>query len=345
MNSKILYLLISIACLASSCNTDSTDDITSTAGMEMAFDVTSISRASDEPPINQFVVYGDAIFTQDGGGVSSPIGIFNRTLVEYKDGSWSYEGTQYWMPKHEHSFVAVAPESALSPANNPRYENSHLTFTYSLPINGGRISSTADIADILIATHRRVYTENASASALDRLISLRFGHILSQINLAPAYNNNITSEDDYITVHELEFNGVKTNGTFDISPAPRQSNSQTDDKVLEINVQDEGNFTLKLPTPIKIGNNATNVSLFADGEALIMLPQTFEPDSEAKITLLFTINEENEIKQVSMPLSNVIWNNGNSYVYKFTIERTGITINSCEITPWNEIDGEEITVD
>lgn len=36
---------------------------------------------------------------------------------------------------------------------------------------------------------------------------------------------------------------------------------------------------------------------------------------------------------------------GEEYTYKFTIERFGVILDSCEINPWNVITGDEITVD
>lgn len=343
MNLKLSYILISIALLASSCNTDTGDDVGISKGAELSFNVSGVSRADESVPFNRFVVYGD--IKSPASEASNTIILFNKTKVEYSDGSWGYEGQQYWIPRHEHSFVAVTPESVLSSGNNPLYLSSQLSFEYAIPLADGNLSATGDVADILAATHRRYYEDNASDKVLKDKISLTFSHLMTRINIAVAFDDNLMSEDAYILFHDMELSGVTTKAKFEILPAARLSNSQTNDMVVDLIAEEEGKIAINFTTPIKAENNAKAVTFFADDNAIILFPEEFSAGSDSKITFTYTISGEDTTRQVSIPLDGQKWLSGNSYRYKFTIERTGLKLSKCEINPWSVIDGEEISVD
>ncbi|MDE6485317.1 MAG: fimbrillin family protein [Duncaniella sp.] len=342
---KYLYSIpVSMACMLASCNSDvpGTEDMG--PGAELSFTTYEPTRASETPAFDRFAVYGDIKYQTENA--QAPIVLFDKTIVEYKNDIWSYEDTQYWVPDREHSFVAITPESILNAGSNTRYLNSRLTYEYSIPATGGNLSSNSDIDDIMVATHRRFFKKiDVTTSPLDTKINLKFTHILSQINFTPAFTDNHLGSDDYILFHKLEFSGVSTKALIDILPATMQSNNQTDDMVLDITSQQRGTITLPFTTPVKVENNAINVNLFADNGSILMLPLNFEADSEAKITFYYTVNGEDLMKQVSIPLNNQKWESGRSYTYKFIIDRTGLKWENCEINPWNRVTGAEITVD
>lgn len=329
---KLTYLLIVIALLASSCNSDATNDIIS-KGAELTFDVSGLSRSSVTTDINHFVVFGDTKPQKDG--TSTPIVVFDKTNVEYKNDGWYYNGTQYWIHNYEHSFVAVSPAAIFETGTAPRYLNSQLSFDYSIPTSG-------NAADILTATHRRLYVNNGT---LDNRITFTFRHLLSLINIAPAFSDNNMSNEEYLLFHKLEILGVNSKTHVDIMPAPRLTGSSTYDMEFDITPQeDREDYSFDFPTPVKVKNNAGNVRLFADNDAIIMLPQAFADDSDAEITLSYTINGDTSINYVRIPLKNLKWESGRSYIYKFTIERSGVIFDTCEINPWNIVPGGEIEI-
>lgn len=343
MNLKLTYLLLSIAILATSCNSDPSDDPRSAKGAELSFNVSDLSRASVTNSIDQFLVYGDTKSASSGS--SSPLVLFDKTPVVYKNNNWTYEGAQFWIPKFEHSFVAVSPAKVFTTGNNTRYSNSRLSFEYSIPAPGGILSNNDDVADILAATHRRYYENDGYVVSFDNKVTFRFGHLMSLINLSPAFYDNKLNSYDYILIHKLQFSGIKTKAQFNILPAQRLSNDRTDDMTVDVTPQEEGTITLELSSPKKIENNARNVNLFTENDAVIMLPQVFGADSEAKIIVFYSINDEETMNQGSILLKNTQWESGKSYLYKFTIERIGLKLNGNEINPWNNIQGEKITVD
>lgn len=333
-----LYLLCVVAWLLSSCTSETNVDFGK--GAEMSFDVSEQTRAAVSTDISEFAVYGDMKFPADD--TTSPVVVFNNTKVEYTGDSWTYSGVQYWFPKHEHSFVAVHPLSVLETANNPQYLNSKLSFSYTIPTSDDdNVANMNDVSDIIVATHRRLYNFDDHNSTT----VFRFGHIMSLLNFAPALDDNGMKRDDYIEFHKLEFSGVNTKARFDILPASRLSNKQTDDMMVDVTGQEAGNLVIEFATPVKVMNDARNTCLFADSDAIIMLPQGFAADSVSEIVFYYTINEDQSMKEVSIPLNNQKWEFGKSYVYKFKIERSRLTLDKCEISPWNVVKGADITVD
>lgn len=339
---KYLYSIpVFIAFMLASCNSDVPGSEDVDMGAELSFTTYEPSRASATPTFDKFAVYGDMKSTKNNN--ASHLVIFDNKKVEFIDGKWCYDGIQYWVPNFEHSFVAVTPISVLEPDALPSYSDSKLSFTVSTP--GGNLTDNSGVADVLIATHRRFYDDSVVDKKFDSKIALKFSHLLSQINLAPAFYDNNMSSDDYILFRQLEFSGIHTKARFDVLPAPRLSNSQTDDMTVDMTDPVKGNLTIVFTTPVKVENNSTNVKLFADDDAIIMIPQDFAADSDANITLSYSINDDTSIKRVNLPLNNLKWESANSYIYNFTVEMTGVKLEECEINPWNLIEGEEITVD
>ena len=295
-----------MAGLLSACDSDMPEGTDMEKGAELSFTTSGASRAITAPAFDRFAVFGDMKYQAYDNAV--PTVIFDNKEVEYKDGIWTYGNKpQYWFPNHEHSFVAITPVSILGAGSAPLYSDSHLTFTYTIPAPGGNLSGNSDIDDILVATHRRFFKNADITTSLDSKINLKFSHILSQINFTPAFTDNHLSSDDYIQFHKLEFSGISTKALIDILPATMQSNNQTDDMVLGITPQQRGTITLPFTTPVKVENNAINVNLFADNGSILMLPLDFEADSEAKITFYYTVNDDELMRQVSIPLNSQKW--------------------------------------
>lgn len=328
---SLLYFLILIACLAGSCTSDSPENEDVGKRAPMSFAVSDLSRATVTTSFDRFAVYGDMKLASDIP--STPVVLFNKTEVLYKTDSWSYEGTQYWVPKHEHSFVAVSPLSVLEAGNSPRYSNSQLTFTYAIPASAdNKVSAHSDVTDIIAATHRRLYNEDD----VNTTTTFKFMHLLSLINIAPAFDDNIMSQDDFIAINSLELTGFSAQATFNILPASRQTNSQTDDMVIDVTGHEgAGSLTIVFAEPKIIKNDRQNVSLFAANDAIIMLPQAFDADSGAAIRFSYTINNDPTIKYISLPLMNQKWESGKSYTYRFTIDRTGAHFQNATISEWD----------
>ena len=338
MNYNPLQITLLIICgmlCFTSCGSDSVYEPEAGRGVEMSFDVASETRAMTTV-INEFSVYGDKKFQTDDMATNL---IFNKTSVVNRDGVWHYDGTQYWFPNHEHSFVAISPSSALESAALPQYYGSELSFVYTMPTYSGKEMQDAqdksDLIDVLAATHRRIYNDGDKVNA----ISLRFGHLLSMINFAPRLDDNTIKEDDYVRFHKIEISGLKKKAKIAITPAPRLENTRTDDRIIEF-TEHEGNDKLTITfVEDKIVKNGQQINLFADNDALIMLPQLFDDSSEATVRFTYSFKEDSENRrQGSISLIGQEWKTGNAYTYNFKVDKVGLSLGTATIQAWNSPD-------
>lgn len=348
MYAKLTYLFfIPLAvCLASSCTSEKADNAESGKGPELSFAVSGLTRASVTTSFDEFAVYGD--IRRPANDILSPAVLFDKTEVKYnkeKDG-WCYEGTQYWIPEYEHSFVAISPSSVLGAGSASSYLNSHLSFTYTIPTeDGGTLSDYGDVTDIIAATHRRLYKEDDKEDKVNNAtITFFFGHLLSLINFAPALDDNTLKEEYFLLFHKLELSGFSTKAEFDILPASRQSDIQTDDMEVRIKGHEgSGNLTIRFTKPVKVLNDGNPVRLFDHNDAVIMLPQAFADGSDAKIILYYTVNDSSEEKRIILPLNNRgAWESGKSYTYRVIIDRKGPSIAETTIKDWEVLDVGDI---
>lgn len=330
---KYLFVLSFFALMVSSCASDEPGD-TRAKGSEMKFEVSGETRASVTSDINtigsKFLVFGDRKSVE---GNSGPVPVFHTTEVEYTSEGWCYKDIQYWFPNHEHSFVAIYP-STVAKTDFLRYSDSKLSFAYAIPADENNNIDKTNVTDIITATHRRLFQPEDVVNT----ISFRFSHLLSLINIAPALDDNYMDNDEFFLFHKLDISGFKTKGIFHILPAPRQSNIQTSDYVIDVtDLEREGRLTVNFTQPVKVENNRENIKLFDDNDAVIMLPQDFTTDSNAKFVLTYSINNESSRHQVIIPFKNKKWDSGKSYTYKFTINRTGLLFESTSITNWDVV--------
>lgn len=332
-----IFLLPFIACLVFSCSSDVPDNVVPEKGPELTFAVSDLTRASVTTEINspgsKFVVYGEKKFIKGNADEESSI-IFDKTEVEYVDGNWSYDNVQYWFPKHTYSFVALSPLSIVSPENNPLYSGSEFSFTYAVPVSAENEIVRNGVQDFLGATHRRYYELGDGLP-----VSLKFGHLMSLVNIAPAMSNNAMSSEANIQFKKIVVTGLKNKVTFKIRPASILSNNQTDDRVIEVTEQEgESKMTIEFAEPVKIMNKAGNVPLFDANDALLMLPQSFDEDSEATIIMTYTMNDDPEIWELSLPLKLLKWESGKSYTYNFTFDGKRVSVGTPSISDWNTVE-------
>lgn len=337
-------ILLAAGVLLSSCSSD--EPVAS--GCEMTFDISTASRSTVTTPANiieqPFAIFADMVLSNLTGDPSAISVVYFDSPVSYTANCWIPASTQYWYTDHEHSFVAVHPRAALQTASGLQYSNSRLSFTYTLP------SDPTQTPDLLAATHRRLYTDqrvyNSEGEVTDGVadpVILRFSHIMSQINIAPAMDDDALNPDECMEFHKLELSGFKTRATYSITPAHLQSSSQTDDNVIEVNGQDtEGNLSIVFAQPVKVFNNRKNVNLLDDSNAIILIPQSFANDSDAKITLSYTFADDPAERQVTLSLKNQRWDVGKSYVYIFSINRTSLHSETTTISNWETLDVDNI---
>lgn len=300
-----IILFVTAGWLLSSCVSDAPGGEDIVQGREVQFAVSSETRTSVTTSSNiqnaPFVVYGDMKFPEN----TPPIVVFNDTEVRYKDNRWTYGATQYWFPKHEHSFVALHPAGAVTSS----YSNSTLSLTYTLPDN------FRDTHDLMVATHRRkVPEDNPSYSAAP----VRFGffHLLSRVN----FQVKNDGAADRVRVTEIKLEGVDKTGTFTITPAPLSSGSeQTDDYVsFWDGISDNGSITANIRVDIPEDEERP---LFPDDNALFVIPQPQNKGVIMRITYTL-IDAGADDEELTLTAETPIggWEYGKVYTYSLFIE-------------------------
>ncbi len=305
----------------------------------MTFAVGDVSRASttDASTITKspFAVFGD-MHPEDGSLLTVT---HDGTLVSYTDGAWSYSGTQYWFPKHEHSFVAVHPASVITGPGTYQYNNSQLSFTYNYP------SDFRQAADILLATHRRWYDLNSSYKAFP--VFFRFHHLLSRIRFQVTVKDSGV-EQCYLVITGITFKDITTSATYTVSPAPIPANStQTDDggsdegwtftgtSDLNISFPEEGSDLLN-----KVPGDSQPHMILADNDPLLVLPTTTPTSLEITYKMYvpstqnpgdYDLKEERTVIQ-TVPIG---FAPGKNYLLSLSMVR-GIILFNVSVTEWEE---------
>ncbi len=298
-------------CLASACtSTSSPEDLKTKKGPSVTFDVASISRAdvttAQSVYLAPFMVYGDMTF-----GTTTVTFAGDPVTYTGKGNDWECANIQFWMPGHDHSFVAVHPYST-EIYKDVKYDHNALTFSYSLP------ADHTEGTDILVATHRRkLDPEEFSAQSP---IGFYFSHALSLLNFTVAFGD-ITStapvvKSDYIKVKRIELANVATSGTFSIVPAQVQSTKQTNDFVASWSQQSYGEISI--PVRNTTVNDKERVDALAISGAVFALPS---PETEVDLTITYDLYSNNvyEGEQTATASFTASWRQGQSYTYGLTI--------------------------
>ncbi|MDE7153187.1 MAG: fimbrillin family protein [Muribaculaceae bacterium] len=305
-----------------------------TTGEEMIFDVAtaSVTRASVITSLSNksFKLFGDLNTAKvyiNGEYFEGIRRIFDGTEVKYTGSTCNYGTTQYWLMGQEYWFVALFPYSPQG-VSDMTYDDSKLSFTYTLP------SDLNNAVDLLAATDRRKF----HLGLTNTTVSLKFNHLLSQINIQAALDEDLMYEDDdeyeasdpdyedeFIEFHRVDIYGSKTAATFTVAPAATLSTNPATTGTVDTKLIDNGadsKLSKTFTTAKKLTNNKQLVTFFSNTDALLIIPQQFASDSEAKMVLTYTINGNTEReRQIELPLAGYNWEAGKTYTYKFTVSK------------------------
>lgn len=325
-------MLLAITC-ATSCMSESEPVLESEEQLRFEVaEVTSRTSISTNSNLNtkSFSLFGD--MNRKGEYFPGLKLIFNGDKVTFQNNKWEYGPPMYWLMGQEHSFVAIYPSfDSFSGLTDLDYTNSKVSFTYTVPVADGLIDYK-DVPDLLVATHRRKYNFDTAGA-----VKLRFSHLLSRINIAPALDevlmyedqnetdklNHPDNKDEYISFHKIEIYSLKTKASFSFTPASIQT-GQTDERIETYELDDNSvaDAVLTFSKPKKVTNNKTNVNICDDNDAFLVLPQQI--DKDAKVILYYTVNDDTPMRKITFSFSDLPidkWEVGKSYTYMFTISK------------------------
>lgn len=326
-------LLLTALCLTVACEKQEPKSQLQSSAME--FDVAGITRAASTTSQNiteyPFAVYGDMTFIENG----SRIEIFNGSKVYY-EGNWKYTDTQYWFPNHNHSFIALYPYPDIANTvclSDTQYtSDSKLKFTYTYPL-----SDYKKATDVLVATHRRKYTEGNATP-----VGLIFAHILSNINIQVSYTNP-NADAVPLLMNSITFNNIPVEANYAITPAPLTGNSvMTPDYVSDPDsfrgwtITKHDNLTINFPESGKevryVAPGGQPHQLFSNNDTLLLLPN---PKAPTEMIVEYTTYDDNgahaNTEQLSIPQG---WQPGFSYTLSISFTNGKVEF-SVTVTEWN----------
>lgn len=231
------------------------------------------------------------------------------------DGAWKLDptGPYYWPLDEYVQFFAYSPDVTYKePA-----ANKYPAFTYT-------IAEVANQKDIVAA-----YTKNAKKPAVGTDVTLKFKHILTQINF------KLKGKDTgyTYTVTKIELSGIKNAGTFtykDYADENAAIGSWAPDATT-------ASYTYAA-TYTDFDSTADLDKIATGSNSLMLMPQTLTADAKIVITYSTTYNNKpafDSTKEVS--LKDITWNAGEKILYTLSLPGGGEAVSIvASVSSWND---------
>lgn len=219
--------------------------------------------------LTQFHVYG-TVTNADGATAN----IFNKQLVELKNGAWEYTPIQYWIPGNKYNFTAIAD-------GNIEGATSTTTDNYNMPTSI-TVADASQQKDILLAKSEQDIEGKAQGN--DK-VAFTFDHLMSKAKFT--VQNSITTEKYTYMVTDVKITNAASSATYDLATkgwgipsgtyklafgdvVTESSESGTtavwsDDAIAPNGGSKESNFE-RLLIPTQAGENTTTVTVSFDCE-------------------------------------------------------------------------------
>lgn len=247
-------------------------------------------------------------------------GALNKTImggvdVTSVDGAWKYSGGPYYWPTDSKvSFFAYAPATSTAAAYAVTTPDSDTTptITYTVP-------AVAAQEDFVVATLPK-------QDASDNVV-LPFTHALCQVNFSVVGDDDLT-----YTVSEVKIMGVANTGKYNYTTWTEVSGTAG-----------EYSYPLTL-TPTTTNKIATNLDKEDGTGALMLLPQTFEEGSSAKIVVSYVVKDANNDtiytatnKEVALAKTTA-WTIAKKIRYTLTLTNgaKSISFGDPTVAPWDK---------
>lgn len=149
--------------------------------------------------LTQFHVYG-TVTNADGATAN----IFNKQLVELKNGAWEYTPIQYWIPGNKYNFTAIAD-------GNIEGATSTTTDNYSMPTSI-TVADASQQKDILLAKSEQDIVGLASGN---NKVAFTFDHLMSKAKFT--VQNSIPTEKYTYMVTDVKITNAASSATYDLA--------------------------------------------------------------------------------------------------------------------------------
>lgn len=149
--------------------------------------------------LTQFHVYGTV--TNTAGATAN---IFNKQLVELKNGAWEYTPIQYWIPGNTYNFTAIAD-------GNIEGATSTTTDNYSMPTSI-TVADASKQKDILLAKSTQDIVGKAQGN---EMVAFIFDHLMSKAKFT--VQNSITTEKYTYMVTDVKITNAASSAIYDLA--------------------------------------------------------------------------------------------------------------------------------
>ena len=296
---KLFVLALAAAAMVACVNEDIVETPKSN---EISFENAFIENATraelNNDNLNSFAVWG---YVEDAANV-----LFAGTEVKKANGTWGYEGKQYWLPGKTHYFTAVAPYGAVADE--------------AVVVDGGKLEGftytiTDGNTDLLYVT-KSVMANDASTG--NDAVALNFNHILSKVAFTFTNGYTTLNENNKIVVKEVTLKAAESayyNGA--------EWSNQDGEKAIVFGETDKINLNEHEQTLVKF-----------------VIPSA-EYTVEFKVDVYFGNNESAAYETtVSSTISGVEFQKGQAYnlsatITPETLEMGEITF-STDVNPWGD---------
>lgn len=303
---------LAAALLASACTNELSESPTDDA-RAIAFAPLAETRAA----VDGTELPSNSSFKVWGGYDNNVNNVFNGVTVTESNGSWSYSGTQYWLPGKEYNFWGVYP------ANLQGVTISSVgSSAGNIEVKSFDCSATGDAAiDLMTATS----DPNLSGDVAP-IVEMKFSHELSRLKFTVKAEDGVTATVTnaklYGVIYKADFAKSGQNTTW--------ANPETYDET-------KTQFKSETPQPLPIDN------IFSD---ILIIPDDNLDGVIFELTYYFNKNSQSQTTKKIMVKTNSTpsWEKGKNYSYTVTIGPTSIQFQPV-VTPWNHSTGGIITVE
>lgn len=309
---KILFVALAAATMMSCTENEVIENAGNKKVVKFGTAVSSTTRAAITD-ITALQASGFTVYAYNTGKDIAGTGLLNKVFmdnlaVSYSAPDWSFTGTYYWPLSDNIQFFAYAKDADAT--YNVAADATYPTIDYTIA------ADPAQQKDFVVA-------EAVNQTSSDNTVSLKFNHVLTQVNFS------VKGDDENLTykIASLKIEGVANTGTY----------SYGTDKWTATGTA--GTYTYPIATGASV-TGTTAVKLDQDNGALMLMPQTLT--AAAKINITYSVYNGNDpvAAEITAPvtLSNTTaWEPGKKIRYTLTLANNAAKVSfKPEVGNWSD---------
>lgn len=323
---KRLFQIFIVACALTACENDKPGYEPSIERKPIVFDMTETRAAIESSDIekNGFGVY--AFVTNEANTAYESLFENSPEKVSYKNGTWTYTNTKYWLDNRTYQFFGIYPcDKSYSITTDLSGNPNGISRTFTTP-------ATAD-ADLVLASA----TYDTSV-ATPESVEMNFEHMLAKVSLN-VWRDGAKHQNDQMRIRKVTLSNIGKAGTYSSST---NTWTPTNEKLA---MAYENNT---LADSDNIGGATKNNDSYQFGgvasvpfNELMLLPQTIDASNNIALKIEYELKRQNaadwEAAELETFLPATTWDSGKKYTYNVVLSSvTDITVYYIltKVDPW-----------